>query len=262
MYDAGISSLAERLDSSQRLRNTIRDDRLFDGLTLGAAYRVQHALIERRMLRHDPVVGLKLGFTSQAKMQQMGVHSPILGTLTASMQVHDGATVHLNRFIHPRIEPEVAFRLSRDVEPDASLTTLLDSVDAVAPALEIIDSRFEGFSFTLSSVVADNTSAAGFAVGAWQPFGLNTPLKNLAVQMIVADQMAAIGSTAAILGDPLRIFPLLLQTAREHGFALPAGSIILAGAATAAVPLTPGLAEARVAGLGRVAITAVGESDE
>lgn len=262
MFDAGISSLADRLDSSQRLRNTIRDDRLFDGLTLGAAYRVQHALIERRMLRNDPVVGLKLGFTSQAKMQQMGVHAPILGTLTASMQVHDGGTVELNRFIHPRIEPEIAFRLSRDVAPDAALSTLLSSIDAVAPALEIIDSRFEGFSFTLSSVVADNTSAAAFAVGPWRRFELDTPVQNLAVQMFVADQTAAIGSTAAILGDPMRIFPLLLQTVREHGFALPAGSIILAGAATAAVPLTPGLTEARVAGLGRVAITAMGASDE
>lgn len=248
------TALIAQLDDAQALATAIAGSD-FEHLPLDDAYQVQHGLIARRAARGDARVGVKLGFTSRAKMVQMGVDTAIVGTLTRATQVEDGGSLTLDEFIHPRIEPEIAFRLARDIDLDAPHSYVVNCIDAVAPALEIIDSRYNGFSFTLPSVVADNTSAAGFAIGQWQRFDRDVELGNRAVRLLVGDAVVAIGSTAAILGHPLRVLPLLLQVARDHGFTLHAGDVILAGAATAAVPLTVGLAEARVAGLGRVAIT-------
>jgi 2-oxo-3-hexenedioate decarboxylase len=229
-------------------------------LSLDEAYRMQHCLIRRRAERGDGPVGVKLGFTSKAKMLQMGVDTVIVGSLTSSMLIEDGGSVSLDGFIHPRIEPEIAFRLGADVDLDGDDAALLNNIDGVAPALEIIDSRYAGFAFTLSSVVADNTSASAFAVGPWQRFNRDGDLENRAVRLVVGDTVRAVGSTAAILGNPSRVLPFLLRAARTHGFTLNAGDVILAGAATAATPLVEGFAEARVAGLGRTAITVEGVS--
>jgi len=241
------------------LERTPIDSAPASGLSLDDAYRAQRLLVEHSIAADDSVAGTKLGFTSKAKMQQMGVHSPILGLLTEGGRVDDGGSVSLSRYIHPRIEPEVAFLLDEDLDLALPAAEQVSRIGAVAPAMEIIDSRFTGFSFTLSSVVADNTSAAGFVVGPWTRFRPGVTLRNLAVRLSVADQTAGIGSTAAILGDPLRALPVLLDVARRHGHPLRAGSIVLAGAATAAAPLKPGFAEASVAGLGRVALTVTGD---
>jgi 2-oxo-3-hexenedioate decarboxylase len=175
--------------------------------------------------------------------------------LTDAMRVPDGGTVDLSRFIHPRIEPEVAFRLAVDVDPDAPGAEVADAVDAVAPALEIIDSRYRDFRFSLPEVVADNTSAAAFVIGAWVP--LDGDLGNRSVRMSVDGVEVEIGSTAAILGHPLRALGELTRMAARYGFVLRAGDVILAGAATAAVPFGAALVQARVAGVGMVTVRGV-----
>ncbi|MGF7120221.1 2-keto-4-pentenoate hydratase [Rhodococcus sp. BE178] len=231
-------------------------------LTLDDAYLVQGLVANLRIARGDFVTGAKLGFTSKAKALQMGVSDVIFGRLHASQAYEDGATVELDGFIHPRIEPELAFRLGRAFDAAGTehpATDMVDAIDAVAPALEIIDSRYLDFRFSLSDVVADNTSAAGFVVGRWQPVDLvaSPPaLNGQPVTLDVDDETAAAGSTSDILGDPYLAIPNLARIAAEQGVALPAGSVLLAGAATAAVPLTPGTTVmATVASLGTVSIT-------
>ena len=147
----------------------IRDRSRSAPLTLDDAYAVQRAGIERRVARGDTVVGLKLGFTSRAKAEQMGVSDVIAGVLTASMQLRDGARVDPTGLIHPRVEPEIAFRFGTSVDPTAAACDPVGAIVEVAPALEIIDSRYENFRFSLADVVADNTSAAAFVVGSWRP---------------------------------------------------------------------------------------------
>jgi 2-oxo-3-hexenedioate decarboxylase len=253
-----LERLATRLDDARLTSTPIEDRAEFDALSLDDAYALQHAGIARARSRGDGGVGVKLGFTSADKMRQMGVHTPIVGTLLASFEHRDGSDVDASGLIHPRIEPELAFRLSCDVPRGAGVAEVVGAVGAVAPALEIIDSRFAGFSFTLSSVVADNTSAAGFAIGAWRRFDRRDDLGNLAVRLLVGDRVVAIGSTAALLGHPLRVLGLLAVAASAHGFELHEGDVILAGAATAAVGLMPGPAAAEIAGLGRVQLNIEG----
>ncbi|ASR36382.1 hypothetical protein BAY61_16755 [Prauserella marina] len=229
------------------------------GLPLELAYRVQHRVVALRLARGERAVGVKLGFTSEAKMAQMGVSEIIAGRLTDAMWFGDGERVELGGFIHPRIEPEVAFRLGEDVDlagARSGAADIGDAVDAVAAGMEIIDSRYSGFRFGLSDVVADNTSAAGFVLGPW--CSPDTEAGSRAVSLSVDGTVTATGSTAAILGHPLNALRALVPLAAKRGFTLPAGSIVLAGAATAATPLTASVVTARIEGLGEVSLTATG----
>ncbi|WP_420801644.1 2-keto-4-pentenoate hydratase [Pseudofrankia asymbiotica] len=230
------------------------------GLPLADAYRIQHAVVGRRLARGERLAGTKLGMTSRAKMAQMGISEIICGQLTDAMMVPDGGTVDLARLIHPRVEPEVAFRLARDVDltgPDAEVD-ILACVDAVAPGLEIIDSRYADFRFSLPDVVADNTSAAFFVVGPWRALdeAAREALGDLVVELVIDGEVVERGSTGEILGHPLDALRALVPLARERGFPLTAGQVLLAGAATAAAPLRPARVEARVARLGTASAVA------
>ncbi|GHJ93796.1 4-oxalocrotonate decarboxylase [Streptomyces sp. NE5-10] len=223
------------------------------GLTdVAEAYAVQEALVARRLARGERPTGVKLGFTSLAKMRQMGVADLIHGRLTDRMEVPDGGRCEVAGLIHPRVEPEVAFLLGASLAPGGDPAA---AVAAVAPALEVIDSRYDGFRFSLPEVIADNTSAAAYAVGPWtapRDLGGLGALGNLGVVLELDGRPAETGSTAAILGHPLRA---LAAAARLTG-PLATGTVILAGAATAAVPLPPGThVRATVARLGTVSLT-------
>ncbi len=199
------------------------------------AYEIQAASIELRLRRGEKLVGVKMGFTSRAKMLQMGVEDLIYGQLTDQMQIADGSEVSLNRFIHPRVEPELAFLLKSPLHGAISPAAALAAVEAIAPALEIVDSRYQDFKFNLPCVIADNTSAAGFVIGPWcDP---RQSFENLGIVMSFDGLPRQFGSTAAVLGHPLRS---LCHAARLATSPLPPGSIILAGGATAAEPLTRG----------------------
>jgi 2-oxo-3-hexenedioate decarboxylase len=245
-----LDRAAERLDTAQHTATAV--EQLPAGLTPADAYAIQDAVIARRLARGERPAGLKLGFTSKAKMAQMGVSEVIVGRLTDAMRVPDGGEVALDRFIHPRVEPEVAYRLARDVTPEDDELP----VDAVAPALEIIDSRYRDFRFSLPDVIADNASSAGFVIGPWQPLGAD--LGDLAVRLTVGGEVVETGSTSAILGHPDRALPALLAIARRQGMPLRAGDVVLAGGATAAAPFPPGRVEVHVAGLGTASVTGVG----
>ncbi|MFI6600791.1 2-keto-4-pentenoate hydratase [Nonomuraea sp. NPDC050536] len=196
-------------------------------------YEVQSELIGLRLDRGERLVGVKLGFTSEGKRRQMGVNDLILGRLTDAMSVHSGP----RRYIHPRVEPEVVYLTGRRIASVADAVHP-DAVAAVAPGLEIIDSRYENFRFSLESVIADNTSAAGYAIGPWRPYD---PARwNLGVVMEIDGRAVQIGSTGAILGDPRRAVVEAARLAAAIGLVIEAGSVLLAGAATPAEPLRPG----------------------
>ncbi|TQK68927.1 2-keto-4-pentenoate hydratase [Nocardioides sp. SLBN-35] len=257
-----IEALARELDEAVRTATAVRQLSAEVELTLDQAYAVQAAGVRLREARGDAVVGAKLGFTSRAKAEQMGVSDVIIGVLHASMQTPDGGRVDLAAGVHPRVEPEVAFRLGAAIDPLDDDADILAATVAVAPALEIIDSRYRDFRFSLTDVVADNTSASSFVVGPWRSFAdarAELDLAALDVTLTVGGEQVARGSSADILGDPVLALAAVKRMAREHGVALPAGSIILAGAATAAVALTPGASvEAVVGGLGPVRVTTSG----
>ncbi|MCF2529618.1 2-keto-4-pentenoate hydratase [Yinghuangia soli] len=254
-----VERWAQLLDDAATGRKPVAGPTELADVPLADAYAVQRAVVRRRLDRGDRIAGFKLGFTSVAKMRQMGVHDLIHGWLTEGMRVADGGTADTAALLHPRIEPEVAFLLGAPLGAGADNSDPLGAVAGVAPAVEIIDSRYAGFSFTLAEVVADNASSAGFAVGAWRP-AAGVVLDNLGVLLEVDGRVAQTGTTAAILGHPLRSLAAAARLAAQAGTTLPAGSVILAGAATAAVPLLPGHhVRASIEGLGAVEVTAAAE---
>jgi 2-oxo-3-hexenedioate decarboxylase len=208
-------------------------------LDLDNAYNVQRASVARRLERGEVLVGLKMGLTSRAKMVQMGVHNPIYGHLTDAMLVTDGGTITCSGRCHPRVEPEVAFRMATELRGPTSPEAALAAVSTVHPAIEVIDSRFKDFKFTLIDVIADNTSASAFVLGPGTPVH-EVELGGLAIRLDVGDREHLEGSTAAILDHPANSLAELANMLAERGEIIPAEAIILAGAATAAVFVQPG----------------------
>jgi 2-oxo-3-hexenedioate decarboxylase len=231
-----IEALAERLDTAAMSALAIPQLSKQFEVQLDDAYRIQAASIERRLGRGDRRVGMKMGFTSRAKMLQMGVSEMIWGRLTMAMMIEDGGSITLADFIHPRVEPEVAFLMRKPLAGKVSSLEAFDAVEAVACALEVIDSRYEAFKFSLSDVVADNASSSGFAVGPWRK--PDTEIANLGMILSVNGRPQTFGSTATILGHPLRALVAAARVVADVGEKLEPGSIVMAGAATAAIALS------------------------
>ncbi|MDP2340595.1 MAG: fumarylacetoacetate hydrolase family protein [Deltaproteobacteria bacterium] len=207
--------------------------------TLAEAYAIQRAGIALRKLRSDDLVGMKMGLTSRAKMQQMKVDVPIYGHLTKSMILDDGGTVLRARHVHPRVEPEVAFILKHDLEGPVTPAQALAAVDCCCCALELIDSRFENFQFTLEDVVADNASSSRFVLGSLvRPRDFDTG--NLGMVMTKNGVVVETGSSAAIYEHPARSLAAMANQLVPLGEKLKAGMIVMTGGATAAMALAPG----------------------
>ena len=221
-------------------------------ITLAEAYEVQRLAIAKRAKRGERRIGLKMGFTSRAKMVQMGLSDLIWGRLTDGMLVEEGTQISLSRYVHPRVEPEIAFLMKKPLAGNVTPLQALGAVEAVAVAMEIIDSRYENFKFSLSDVVADNCSSSGLAVGAWHAPDMD--FSNLGLIMSFNGAARQVGSTAGILGHPLRSLVAAARMAAEGGEALNPGDIVMAGGITAAEALVPGTwVETEMQGLGRVA---------
>jgi len=201
-------------------------------LSLADAYAIQSASIQLRIGRGERRMGVKMGFTSRAKMIQMGIDDVIWGRLSSAMQMEEGASVEFSRFVHPRVEPELAFVLKKPLSGDVTAVEALAAVEAVAPALEIIDSRYQDFNFSLPDVIADNASSSGFVIGDWgDP---HQDFSNLGLTMSIDGRAAQVGSTAAILGHPLRSLVAAARLSAAAGEPLQAGWIVMAGGATPA----------------------------
>ncbi|MCK9511867.1 MAG: fumarylacetoacetate hydrolase family protein [Pigmentiphaga sp.] len=254
MKQESIATFAARLDTAAHTAQAIAQFAEAEGIGEHEAYAIQAASIARRLARGERRTGVKMGFTSRAKMVQMGVHDMIWGRLTDAMAEADGAPVSLSRFVHPRVEPELAFLLNKPLPAHASLPEALEAVAAVAPALEIIDSRFADFRFTLGDVVADNASSSGYVIGPWQD--PRQDLSNLGLALSINGAIRQVGSTAGILGNPLRSLVAAARLSAAAGEPLEAGWLVMAGGATAAESLAVGqhvLLEMQ--GLGRVEFT-------
>ena len=236
-----IEELAEQIDNAAR-RNEAVGMLTADApeMTLHDAYRIQRASILRRHRRDERTVGMKMGLTSLAKMRQMNVHAPIYGHLTSSMRLADGGEIVHAEHIHPRIEPELAFILGRPLRGPVSPAEAMLAVDGVCAALEILDSRYLNFKFTLIDVVADNASSSHFVLGPTVRPPSTIDIGNLGMILERNGRIEEIGSSAAIYEHPARSLAELATMLSEFGEWLEPGHIVLAGGATRAIALSPG----------------------
>jgi 2-oxo-3-hexenedioate decarboxylase len=236
---ADINKLAEIVDNAAVAARAITQLSEKSPITVEEGYAIQAASFARRLARGEKQVGVKMGFTSRAKMVQMGISDLVWGRLSDQMLIEDGDEIDLKNYVHPRVEPELAFLLKKPLEGRVTASEAMAAVEAVAPAMEIIDSRYKNFKFSLADVVADNSSSSGFVLGSWQ--SPKADLTNLGMVLEFNGRPMQIGSSAAILGQPVRSLAAASRLSTDAGRRLDAGWIIMAGGATAAEALKPGI---------------------
>ncbi|MGM0634893.1 MAG: 2-keto-4-pentenoate hydratase [Bacteroidota bacterium] len=226
------SQIAQLLDKAAREAKPVEQMAAKEGFSLADAYKIQLTAIQRRIDRGEKITGFKLGFTSKAKMEQMGVHDLIWGVLTDAMHIEEGDEIDLNKYIHPRAEPEIAFKVKKDINKEISLDEIPEYIDEMAVAIEVIDSRYENFKFSLEDVVADNCSSIGYCVGDWQD--LQKDISSLDLSLKFDDKIVQKGSSKAILENPFQSVVELSRLANKAGLEIKKDYVIMAGAATAA----------------------------
>jgi 2-oxo-3-hexenedioate decarboxylase len=210
-------------------------------LDLDAGYRIQDETLRRRLARGEVVTGVKLGLTSKAKQQRMGVDTPLVAWLTDAMVLKPGDPVPHAALIHPRVEPEIVFVMGERLEgPGVTAEQALAAVAAVAAGAEVIDSRYRDFKFTAGDVVADNASSGAYVVSpdGIEPAGID--LVGESVRVEVDGELVYEGTGADVLGHPAEALALAVNELARRGHAVEAGWTVLTGGITDAVFATPG----------------------
>jgi 2-oxo-3-hexenedioate decarboxylase len=234
-------AMAAALIRAERERTPLRPfTRSQPFLDVRTAYAVQDLVVGHRLSSGERVVGAKLGLTSKVKRDALGIQDPVYGRLTSGMIQPFGRPLRIEEFISPRAEPEIAFLIGRSLEPPLSIADVLSATEAVLPALEIMDSRYAE-RFRLPDSVADNAGAARVVLGttARSPWDLED-LRVLGCVFGDGDrEYTAAGGT--VMGHPAAAVLWLVERLGERGQALEAGSLVLSGGLTTAVPLRPGL---------------------
>ncbi|MGC6512439.1 MAG: 2-keto-4-pentenoate hydratase [Parvibaculales bacterium] len=250
-----LQAYAEKLDTAALSATATPQISIDDAaFTVEEAYQVQAQSIARRYERGEKRIGVKMGLTSRAKMVQVGVDEVIWGRLTDKMLLEEGGNLSKSAFVHPRIEPEIVFLMKKELSGKVTAVEAMDAVEAIGPAMEVIDSRYENFKFALTDVVADNSSSSGLVIGDWHKPGID--ISNLGMRLAVNGQDTKFGSSAAILGHPVRSLVSAARMVAQSGESLMPGDIVMAGGATEAHSLSVGeTVSLTVQNLGSVHIT-------
>ncbi|MGW1028294.1 2-keto-4-pentenoate hydratase [Streptomyces sp. NPDC002577] len=236
--DRAATALLEAEDTRTG-RGPITDE--WPELDLDTAYAVQDETLQRRLNRGENIVGVKLGLTSRAKQERMGISVPLTAWLTDAMLLPAGEPVPQDQLIHPRAEPEIVFVMKdRLAGPGVTAAIALAAVGAVYGGIEVIDSRYLDFRFKLQDTVADNASSGRFLTG---PVGLPPAALDLAMEACLVEvdgQVADSATGAAVQGHPAEALAFAANELGRRGLAIEPGWIVLTGGMTDAVPVPPG----------------------
>lgn len=226
-------------EDSRTDRGPITDE--WPELDLVTAYAVQDETLRLRLARGEHLIGVKLGLTSRAKQQRMGIDTPLVAWLTDAMALAAGEPVPADRLIHPRAEPEIVLVMGRRlVGPGVTAASAMAAVETVYGGVEVIDSRYCDFRFTLADVVADNASSGGYVLG---PVGLSPQTLDLSMEACLVELDGTVvdsATGAAVQGHPAQALALAANSLAERGLALEPGWLVLTGGMTDAVPVPPG----------------------
>ncbi|MEI4271164.1 fumarylacetoacetate hydrolase family protein [Klenkia sp. LSe6-5] len=237
-----VCDLADRLTAATETRTPcapVRDVLAAGDLT--SAYAVQQELTSRRLSTGRTVVGRKIGLTSPAVQAQLGVDQPDFGVLFDDMDVSADEAVDSRRLLQPKVEAEIAFVLSADLDEGAlDADQVRSSVAYAVAALEIVDSRIAGWDITLVDTVADNASSGLFVLGDTRLTLEEFDPVEVAMTMDVDGREVSRGTGAACLGDPINALSWLARTARDLGDPLRAGQVVLSGALGPMAATPPG----------------------
>lgn len=225
-------------------------------LTVEDAYVLQKQLVKQKIQAGSKRIGVKLGLTSEAKQQMMGINEAIYGYLLHDMLAFEWEPVQYEMLIHPKVEPEIAFLIGEDLQgTKITADDVLKATKYVVPALEIIDSRYLNFRFTLPDVIVDNCSSSKFVLGSKWTSPKELDLANVGMVMMKNGKNETVGSGAAVLGHPAAAIAWAVNKLGIQNEGLKKGDIVLSGALSEAIAFQGGDAIiAQFEGMGSVSM--------
>lgn len=237
MSRASVKTIAERLDRAWRSGVPIPPISESDGIAdVETAYAVQAEWTALRLARGESIAGRKIGLTSRAIQQQLGVSEPDYGTLWKSSYypaVNGRVQLPAADFLQPRVEGEIAFLIGKPLRgPNVTAQDVLAATEACALGIEIVASRIADWRVKLVDTIADNASYGGFTLGPWDSTMREADLAALAMTIHHNGTLAAEGVGAAALGHPAAATAWLANKLSEFGVALEPGDIVISGAIT------------------------------
>jgi 2-keto-4-pentenoate hydratase len=252
-----IHNEAQALYRAEKDRSGLRPfTEKYSKIAQDEAYGIQLALIEMKKSAGAKVVGKKIGLTSKAMQKMLNVDQPDYGHILDTMVLQDAAVMQLSELIQPKIEPEIAFILERELKgPGVTPIQVLAATRFVVPALEIIDSRIEGWKIKLCDTIADNASSARVVLGNSPRRVEERDLKLMGMVLEKNGNIVQTGAGGAVLGHPAIAVAWLANAVGQFGVSLGAGEIIMPGALCAATDVRAGdLLQASFDGLGTVSV--------
>ncbi len=228
-------------------------------MTIEDAYAISSSLLNKRVeLDGERVIGKKIGVTSKAVQNMLGVHQPDFGYLTDAMVVGEDEPLSLStKMIQPRAEGEIAFVLKRDLEgPGVTVSEVLQATDFVVPCFEIVDSRIEDWKIKIQDTVADNASCGYFLLGQEAVDAKSLDLSTCGMVLQLNGKVVSTGAGAAALGaSPVSCVAWLANTLGRLGTGLKAGEVILSGSLVPLQPVQPGdYMSVDIGGIGRTSV--------
>ena len=239
---AAIDELAESFcaaEESLRPRPLVTES--LPDLSLDDAYAIQFAAVERKRAAGRRLLGYKVGFASRAIQEAFGVHEPMFGHLLDGAMYSDGDRIPRGRYIHPGIEPELAFIMARPLHgPGITAAQVLAATQFVLPAFEIVDVRFPTWKFTAADSIADNGFNAGAVLAEVGSAAAGVDLRLIGMVMEKNGEVVGTAAGAAVLGHPAGSVAWLVNKLADTGRRLEPGQIVLAGSFTTTYPVNEG----------------------
>lgn len=233
-------------------------------ITLEDAYKVQERFIQRRLDAGESIVGKKIGVTSKAVQDYLGVFQPDFGQLTSNMVYENGASLDLSKLIQPKAEAELAFVLKEDlVGPGITSMDVIRATDYVMPCFEIVDSRIKNWEIKIQDTVADNASCGVYVLGDAKADPRDIDLTLAGMVLEKNGEVFSTGVGAAVQGSPANAVAWLANTLGELGLPCKAGEVILSGSQSVLVDVQDGdELVCTVGGLGSCKVSFHGRSSQ
>ena len=258
--DSQINAFADEI--YQALRGQSMIDPLSERepeMTIEDAYAVSSKLLEKRIeIDGEKVIGKKIGVTSKAVQNMLGVHQPDFGYLTDAMVAEEGEPLSItDKMIQPRAEGEIAFVLKKDlIGPGITATDVLQATDFIVPCFEIVDSRIKDWNIKIQDTVSDNASCGYFLLGQNAVSPSSVDLSTCGMVMELNGQIVSTGAGAAALGSsPVNCVVWLANTLGKLGTPLKAGEVILSGSLVPLQAVKAGdYMSVSIGGIGRTAV--------
>lgn len=230
-----IQKIAEELYQAERGRYEIdKISAAHPGMRVEDSYEVQKKLVQMRLEDGEKLIGMKIGLTSKAMQETIGIDVPDYGHLTDAMILLEGQPCKMEELIQPKVEGEIVFFLKKDLKgPGVTVADVYDAVEYVAPSIEIVDSRIRSWDVTLIDTVADNGSSGKIVVGSRVVPITDVDMRLTGMTMEKNGELVNSGTTAEVWGNPAASVAWLANELSKYGIEMKAGSMVLSGAVTA-----------------------------